>query len=400
MNKISKLSQQEQNAKFYYAAKRIVFESKMIKIFAYLLSIVPIVLSFLKAPGNKTIVFIATMISFSLTLILEFTSSFLSGYKEKSILLNQMYETSITATTFSKIQYDREMTNELNELAIRKSAQKMSKISTYHEPYIPEEIDNKYAYLYMCRLNSASTNYLMSRMYAFYIIALIFVVILFVSFAFVKNDTYEFLQLIIQFYPLVLPIIRNISSSLKTMKYCTKISADIDNFFAQDNISNEELARFVYYTQNIEFEAMLASPVRYTIFYKIHKNGLKILETGVTKRFIDSLLENTKKKPTQKNKENLNNSNKEKTKDNKKTDTKSQIKITKQTAKSKLNKEKQKAKTNVSKKSNKKKWTYKIVHFKKSLTFFVVKKGEEYKNWDIVSNNSEQRILNVKSRFG
>lgn len=355
MNKISKLSQQEQNAKFYYAAKRIVFESKMIKIFAYLLSIVPIVLSFLKAPGNKTIVFIATMISFSLTLILEFTSSFLTGYKEKSILLNQLYETSITATTFSKVQYDREMTNELNELAIRKSAQKMSKLSKYHEPYIPEEIDNKYTYLYLCRLNSASTNYLMSRMYAFYIIALILVVILFVSFAFVKNDTYEFLQLIIQFYPLVLPIIRNISSSLKTMKYCTKISADIDNFFAQDNISNEELARFVYYTQNIEFEAMLASPVKYTIFYKIHRHGLKILETGVTKRFIDSILENTKKKSTHKNKENTDNFNRFKEKEIKNNDTKSQSKLTaKQSTRMTLNKEKQKVKTNTTKPSKKK----------------------------------------------
>ncbi len=296
MNKVAKLCQQEKNAKFYYASQRMFFESKLIKVFAYLLSIVPIVLSLIKAIDNKTLVFVATMISFSLTLILEFTSSFLNNHKEKSILLNQLYQASITGTTFSKVQYDREMTNKLNELAIRKAASKMSNLTDYNEVNVPEEIDDKYSYLYLCRLNAASTNYLMSRMYAFYVVALIFVIVLFISFSFVKNDTYEFLQLIIQFYPLVLPIIRNIASSQKTMKYCTKISADIDNYFAEGNNSNEELARFIYYAQNIEFESMVASPAKYSIFSKVHKHGLKILEKGVTKRFIEATMSLTKSK--------------------------------------------------------------------------------------------------------
>ena len=72
------------------------------------------------------------------------------------------------------------------------------------------------------------------------------------------------------------------------MKYCTKISADIDNYFAEKNTSNEELARFIYYAQNLEFESMMAAPTRYAIFYKVHKKGLRILKKGVTKRFIEA----------------------------------------------------------------------------------------------------------------
>ena len=107
-------------------------------------------------------------------------------------------------------------------------------------------------------------------------------------------------MLIIQFYPLILPIIRNIASSQKTMRYCTKISADIDNYFANKNTSNEELARFIYYTQNLEFECLMASPAKYNIFYKAFNRGLKILEKGVTKRFIEQAtkLDNLKHKTT------------------------------------------------------------------------------------------------------
>ncbi len=288
MINISKNCQQEKYAKFHYASRKMLFEAKSIKVLAYLLSFIPIILSCISLPNNKTVVFIATMISFGLTLVLEFTSTFLNNHKEKGILLGQLYNACITGTTFSKIQYDREMTNELNELAIRKSASSMSKLTEYHSVDVPDEIDEKYSYLYICRINAASTNYLMSRMYYFYIIVLAVIITVFTCFAFVKNDTYEFLQLIIQFYPLVIPIIRNIASSNKTMKYCTKISADIDNYFAEKNPSSDELARFVYYTQNLEFEAMMAAPAKYIVFYKVHKKGLKILTQGVTKRFIEA----------------------------------------------------------------------------------------------------------------
>ena len=264
-------------------------ESKMIKLIAYTISIIPIVLSFLPIPGDKqALVFATTMISFGLTLFLEFLSTFLSNHKEKSILLGQYYEAEISGTMFSKIEYDREETNELNELAIRKAAIKMANLTEYHTENVPDAIEDKYSYLYLCRIKSASTNYLMSRMYAIYIIILTMLIVAFTSIAFVKNDTFQFLQLIIQFYPLVLPIIRNITSSRKTMRYCAKISADIDNFFADGDDSTMRLARFVYYVQNIEFEMLMASPARYAIFYKLFHRGLGTLERGVTKRFVNA----------------------------------------------------------------------------------------------------------------
>ena len=72
------------------------------------------------------------------------------------------------------------------------------------------------------------------------------------------------------------------------MKYCAKLSADIDNFLADGDDSNMRLARYIYYVQNIEFEMLMASPARYGVFYKLFGKGLKNLEKGVTKRFISA----------------------------------------------------------------------------------------------------------------
>ena len=289
MNKVFLRCKKESCAKFYYSSQAMQTESKTIKLVAYFISIIPIALSLLPIPGDKTtLVFATTMISFGLTLFLEFISTFLSNHKEQSILLGQLYEAEISGTTFSKIEYDREMTNELNELAIRKSANKMAKKSDYHTENVPEEIEDRYSYLYLCRTKSASTNYLMSRMFSIYVAILCLLITLFICIAFVKNNTFQFLQLIIQFYPLILPIIRNITSSRKTMKYCAKLSADIDNFLADGDDSNMRLARFIYYVQNIEFEMLMASPARYGVFYKLFGKGLKNLEKGVTKRFISA----------------------------------------------------------------------------------------------------------------
>ena len=274
------------------------FESKTIKVMAYLISIVPIVLSIVPMGEKQTLVFSATMVSFGLTIILEFLSTFLNKHKEQSVLLSQLYEAGITGCTFSKIEYDSEMTNGLNELAIRKAEAKISSLKEFHVQYVPREIDDKYSYFYICRTNAASNNFLMSRMYAVYICALILIISIFTSFAFVKHNTFEFLQLIIQFYPLILPVIRNINSCQKAMRYYTKVSADIDNYFAAKNKSSEKRASFVYYIQNLEFEAMMATPAKYAIFSKIFSGGLKRLSRGVTNRFIDGIeqLEGTKKK--------------------------------------------------------------------------------------------------------
>ena len=293
MNKVEERSQKENSLKFYRASKRMFFETKAIKLGTYILSFVPILMSFITAI-NEDVVFIATMASFGLTIFLEFASSFLNSHKEKAIMLNQLYETEITGVNFSKIEYDREMTNDLNELAIRKSETKILK-KDKHKVVVPQDIEDRYAYLYLVRQEAAKTNYLMSRMFGIYIAALIVLIILFVSLSFVKEGSKEFLQLIVQFYPVTIPIIRNISSCSKTRRKCAKISADIDNFFADGDDSIERLARFFYYIQNIEFETKMGAPAKYAVFPAIFKKGLGILEKGVTTRFIDAIAELKKK---------------------------------------------------------------------------------------------------------
>ena len=293
MNRVAERSLDDNKIKFLRASKRMFFEAKVIKVVTYLLSFVPILLSFISAV-NSDIVFIATMASFGLTIFLEFASSFLSTHKEKAIMLNQLYETEITGVNFSKIEYDREMTNDLNELAIRKSGLKILEKNKV-KVNVPQEIEDKYSYLYLVRLEAAKTNYLMSRMFGMYIAALVAIIILFVGLSFVKSDSKEFLQLIIQFYPITIPVIRNVSACAKTRKKCAKISADIDNFFADGDDSVERLARFFYYIQNIEFETKMGAPVKYVIFSKIFAHGLRVLERGVARRYIEAIAELKKK---------------------------------------------------------------------------------------------------------
>ena len=289
MNKVEANCKKESNAKFYYASEKMFFESKVLKVAVFIISIIPIVLSLVPMSDKGAIVFFATMVSFAFTVSLELLSSLRTTHKERSVLLKQLYSAGITGCPFAKIEYDRERTNFLNELAIRKAETKISSLKEFHVEKVPREIDDKYTYLYICRTNAASNNYLMSRMYAVYIISLVLMIGLFVSFSFVKHDTFEFLQLIIQFYPLVLPVIRNINSCNKAMKYYTKISADIDNYFANKNKSAETRARFISYIQGLEFEAMKENPEKYKIFEKMFSGGLKKLNRGVTNRFIDSV---------------------------------------------------------------------------------------------------------------
>ena len=293
MNKVEERSQKETNLKFYRASKRMFFETKIIKLGTYILSFVPILLSFISAI-NENIVFIATMASFGLTIFLEFASSFLSTHKEKAIMLNQLYETEISGVNFSKIEYDREMTNDLNELAIRKSETKKL-ANDKHKVIVPQEIEDRYSYVYLVRQEAAKTNYLMSRMFGLYVVALTLIIVMFISMSFIKSDSKEFLQLIIQFYPITIPVIRNISACAKTRKKCAKISADIDNFFADGDDSIERLARFLYYIQNIEFETKMGAPAKYGLFQLMFRKGLKILEKGVAARYIEAIAELKKK---------------------------------------------------------------------------------------------------------
>lgn len=294
MNKVSVRCQKQASAKFYYASKRMFAELKILKVLLYILAIVPVVLQFIPAVNsNEVMSFAYTVISFALTILNEVLSAFFNNHKESAILEHQLYESEITGSTFSKIEYDRESTNSLNELAIRKGLPKMHSLEEsgkkYHISKVPDDISDDYSYLYLCRLSAAKTNYLLSRIFVFYAILLGIVICIFTACIFWKQNTADYLKLIIGFYPLVNPFIKNCASCKKTQKNCVKICADIDNFFADGDASIERLARFYYYTQNIEFEMMVNKPAIYNIFPAMFKRGLAILEDGVTIRFMEAI---------------------------------------------------------------------------------------------------------------
>ena len=289
-NKVKERSQKVEFAKFFYTSQKMFFDLKASRVLLYIIALVPVVLSFIPAVSSQY-VFICSIISFGLSLLNESLTSFLNEYKKKAIMEYQLYETGISGTEFSKIEYDRETTNEVNELAIRKGLPKMRNKDSFYEVNVPEEIPDEYAYLYLCRRSAATTKYLLSRIFYIYLFFLILVAVGFVAAVFFKEKTEEYLALIITFYPVVNPIIKACGKSKECMKDCTKMCADIDNYFADGDISLERLARMHYYVQYIEFEMLTNRPTIYTVFKKVFKNGVADLEEGVTIRFERAIVE-------------------------------------------------------------------------------------------------------------
>ena len=289
-NKVQERSQRPEVAKFYYAAQKMFFSLKTARGILFVVAIIPVVLTFIPAV-SANIVFILAVISFGLSLLNEALTSFMNEYKKKAIMEFQLYETGITGSDFSKIEYDRELTNELNELAIRKGLPRISGKDKLYVPFVPDDISDDYSYMYLCRKSAATTRYLLSRIFYIYFSFIILIAIGFVFAIFFKSETKEYLTLLITFYPIVSPIIKACGKCKECMRNCTKICADIDNFFADGDTSVERLARMYYYVQNIEFEMMTNRPTIYGLYSKIFKRGTTVLEEGVTARFESAILE-------------------------------------------------------------------------------------------------------------
>ncbi len=309
MNRVAERCQRDSSANFHYASKRLYFETKAIKVFLYLAAVVPIFLTFLpKFKENETAGVVLSLISFCVTLMTELSSAFMAEHKESAILELQMYEAEITGSTFSKIEYDRESTNEVHELAIRKGLPKLKRIEesinrgiaksrpsrkkVYVES-VPEEISDEYAYIYLCRVRAAKERFLLSRIFYIYFFVLVAVIITFIfgSFFVKGSEPATYLTLIVGFYPLVMPIIKDCLACKKTMKKCAKMSADIDTFFADGDDSIGRLARFHYYVQNLEFEMLKERPAVFNIIPFMFRKGINVLREGVTYRFLESIKE-------------------------------------------------------------------------------------------------------------
>ena len=290
MNKVAFRCTKDSSAKFLFASNRMYTELKIIKIFLYILNIVPVVICFLPQ-ATEDIQLICSFISFALTLVNEVATSFLSNYKEKAILAHQLYESEITGSSFSKIEYDRESTNDLNEQAIRKGLPKMKKVTEYPISNVPQDITDDYSYLYLCRTSAAKYRYVLSRLFYLHAFLLIVISLVFVGTTFLDYTTGKSLYFLVCLWPLIIPFIRNCAACKKCMRQCVKICADIDNFFADGDTSVERLARFYYYVQNIEFEMLLVRPVIPNFVNLLCARGVKILTDGVTVRFKDAILE-------------------------------------------------------------------------------------------------------------
>lgn len=275
------------------------FDLKTSRVLLYVIALVPVVLSFIPSVSNNY-VFICSIISFGLSLLNESLTSFLNEYKKKAIMEQQLHETGITGTEFSKIEYDRETTNEVNELAIRKGLPKMRKLDKYYDVNVPDDISDDYTYLYLCRKSAATTKYLLSRIFYIYMFFLILVAVGFVVAVFFKEKTEEYLTLLITFYPVVSPIIKACGKCKECMRDCTKICADIDNYFADGDISLGRLARMHYYVQNLEFEMLTNRPTIYNGYKKLFRKGVEDLEEGVTIRFKKAIVELKSKSMIQK----------------------------------------------------------------------------------------------------
>ena len=309
MNKVAERCKRESSANFFYASKRLYFETKAVKVCLYLAAVVPIILTFLPIfKENPTAGVVLSLISFCVTLMTELSSAFMMEHKEHAILEHQMYEAEITGSTFSKIEYDREATNEVHELAIRKGLPKVKKIESsiskniakkgfsrksIHIEDVPEDISDDYSYIYLCRVRAAKERFLLSRVFYIYFFVLVAVIITFIfgSFFVKGSEPATYLTLIVGFYPLVMPIIKDCLACKKTMKKCAKLCADIDNFFADGDDSIGRLARFYYYVQNLEFEMFNDRPAVFNIIPFMFRKGTNVLEEGVTYRFLEAIKE-------------------------------------------------------------------------------------------------------------
>ncbi len=300
MNKVAERCKRGSIAQYHFASKRLYFETKTVKVCLYLAAVVPIILT-LFLPSNSTVGntsintrVLLSLISFTITLSSEIASLFMATHKEFAILEHQMFEAEITGTMFSKIEYDREATNEINELAIRKGLPQMKKAKKLPTRNVPDEISDDYSYIYLCRIKSATERFLLSRIFYIYFFVLMFVTLAFLFGSLFTGESKggsDYLAFIVGFYPLVMPIIKDCIACKKTIKKCAKICADIDSYFGDGDTSVGRLARFHYYVQNLEFEMLVDRPAVFSVFPWMFKKGVNVLQEGVTYRFLQSLKE-------------------------------------------------------------------------------------------------------------
>ncbi|MBD5632057.1 MAG: hypothetical protein HDP34_02350 [Clostridia bacterium] len=293
MNRVLENEKKERNIQIYRSSKKMFTEAKISKIFLYLVNFIPLILIFTQgffitdeATANL-VKFTSSAVSIILNVLTELISNIVANHKEKAVLLAQLFETEITGTTLTKMEYDRELTNELFEIAIRKGTLKKEK--KYTGAYdVPQEISDKYAFMFINRYIAAENRFLLDKLQIVYGILITAISIGFVFWLSNMSMT-EALYYIVCFWSVFIPIVRNFAKCAKNKRQCVKISADIDNYLADGDDSKEKLQRFNSYIQSISFEmrnnlVSLPNTLRWLLSYQI-----KVLDVGVTNRFIEAV---------------------------------------------------------------------------------------------------------------
>ncbi|MDE6585107.1 MAG: hypothetical protein K2K80_00295 [Clostridia bacterium] len=293
MNKVLINENKEQNIQIYRSSKKMATEAKLAKIIMYIVNFIPLILVltqdlFGKDPYTANLIkFSSSAVSLILNILTELISNIVANHKEKSVLLAQLFETQITGKTLSKMEYDRETTNELYEIAIRKGTLKKEK--NYTGAYdVPQEIDDKYTYLFINRYIAAENRFLLDKLQIIYGVIIAVVSILFIFFLANMNMA-EAVYYFVCFWSVFIPIVRNFAKCSKNKKQCVKISADIDNFFAEGDDSPEKLYRFNAYIQSLSFELRTNLVIIPTTLHKLLAFQIKVLDVGVTNRFIEAV---------------------------------------------------------------------------------------------------------------
>ncbi len=293
MNRVLENEIKERNIQIYRSSKKMFAEAKYSKLILYFVNFIPLILIFTQSffvtdeATANLVKFTSSAVSIILNILTELISNIVANHKEKAVLLAQLFETEITGITLSKIEYDRELTNELFELAIRKGTLKKEK--KYTGAYdVPQEISDKYAFMFINRYIAAENRFLLDKLQIVYGIFITLVSIGFIFWLSNMNMT-EALYYIVCFWSVFIPIIRNFAKCSKNKRQCVKISADIDNFLADGDDSKEKLHRFNSYVQSISFEmrnnlVIIPKSLRFLLSYQI-----RVLDVGVTNRFIEAI---------------------------------------------------------------------------------------------------------------
>lgn len=291
-NQVAIREKLNQNASLAQASQLMLKEVRLINDTLYLITIIPLVLVFIV---DSQYSYICSAVSLFLNILTAVLQTTMNNHKEKAILVLQLYEANITNTIYARIEYDRESTNEAYEYRHKAKAERNVK---YHKMYVvPDNVEEKYTYLFTQRSVVAENRYLLQKYRillatAMFLLAggaIALITILNILHYQQTSDISQIIPQVVCFYPVVVPLITTFTEAAASIKRAVKISADIDNFFADHDKSNIRLERFNYYIQSLMFEFRLKMRPIPILYKRCFTRKLRSMQLRVCERFIQAI---------------------------------------------------------------------------------------------------------------